>query len=892
MTLPRATYRLQLRPGFGFDEAAAVATYLADLGVSHAYVSPYLQAAPGSTHGYDVVDHSSVNEELGGEEAHARFCSALGDVGLGQVLDIVPNHMAITSGNAWWTDVLENGPASRYAGHFDVDWDPPEAKLRNTVLMPVLGDHYGRVLEAGELGLERRGGGFWITYLDHAFPLAPRSYDTILAMAAIRSGSDEMAFLADAFARLPLATATAPELVASRHRDKEVLKGWLARLCEEQPQMAAAVDEVVSAVKGDPDLLDALLDRQNHRLAHWRTAGEELDYRRFFDITTLAGLRVEDEHVFADTHARVLRWLADGVIDGLRIDHPDGMRDPEGYVRRLREAAPEGWIVVEKILEPGEALPTTWPVDGTTGYDFLNRLGGVLVDAGGIGPLTDAYAGFTGEATDYAEIVHANKHLVLREVLAADVNRLTHLFVQVCEAQRRYRDFTRSELSDVLVETIACVGVYRTYVRPDGSRSDADEVVIADALAAAAERRPDLDEALFELLGRLLRGRAGDAPAALELMARFQQTTGPVMAKGVEDTTFYTYNRLIALNEVGGDPGHVPGDVSGFHRQMAEAQERWPAAMLTSSTHDTKRSEDVRARIALLSEIPEDFAAAVRRWSDVNERHRSGDLPDRNVEWLLYQTLVGAHPLPADRALAYVEKATREAKVHTSWTDPDPSYDEAVRAFTEGILGDEAFTADLAAFVAPLVEPGWVTALTAQLVKLTAPGVPDVYQGTELWDLSLVDPDNRRPVDYDVRRRLLREIDGLEAEGMWDRLDEGLPKLALTRAALGVRSRLREAFGAGAAGRYEALVAVGPAAGHLLGFVRGGRVATLAPRLVLGLRDRGGWDDTTTVLPEGTWTDAVTGAEMKGGTVSVAEALGRFPVALLVQGDDDANGAR
>jgi (1->4)-alpha-D-glucan 1-alpha-D-glucosylmutase len=884
MSAPLSTYRLQLRPEFGFDDAVAVAGYLADLGVSHVYASPYLQAAPGSTHGYDVVDHSRVNDELGGPEAHARFCSALGDAGLGQVLDIVPNHMAITSENAWWNDVLENGPSSRYAAYFDVDWDPPEVKLRNTVLMPVLGDHYGKVLEAGEMRLQRRGGEFVVAYYDHVFPLAPRSYELPLAMAAARSGSDDLAFIADAFVRLPPATATDPTSVASRHRDKEVLKRQLARLLDEQPLVAATVDELVATVNDDPDLLDAVLDRQNYRLAFWRTAGEELDYRRFFDITTLAGLRVEDERVFADTHDRVLGWLADGVIDGLRIDHPDGMRDPETYFRRLREAAPEAWIVVEKILEPGEALPATWPVDGTTGYDFLNRLGGVLVDPAGEEPLTEAFAAFTGEPVDYGEAVHANKHLVLREVLAADINRLTNLFVDVCESERRYRDFTRHELHELLVEVIASFGVYRTYVRPDGSRSEADDNVITRALDDAAGRREDLAPELFEFLGQILRGRIGEPGGpAKELMARFQQTTGPVMAKGVEDTTFYRYNRLISLNEVGGDPGHFAGDIEGFHSQMVAMQREWPTSMLASSTHDTKRSEDTRARIALLSEIPGAFADAVRRWSKRNERHRRADLPDRNVEWLLYQTLIGAHPLPVDRALAYVEKATREAKAHTSWTDPDPAYDEAVRRFIEGVLADGKFTDDLAAFVEPLVEPGRINALTAQLVKLTAPGVPDVYQGTELWDHSLVDPDNRRPVDYDARRRLLAEVTGLGAAELWDRAEEGLPKLALTRAALHVRRRLPDCFGAGPSGAYEPLPASGAAAGHLLGFTRGGRVATIAPRLVLGLERRGGWGDTTVELPEGRWVDAVTDASVDGGAVRLTDLLGAFPVGLLVR---------
>jgi (1->4)-alpha-D-glucan 1-alpha-D-glucosylmutase len=891
MRTPLSTYRLQLRPEFGFDDAAAVADYLAALGASHLYSSPYLQAAAGSTHGYDVVDHSRVNDELGGGEAHLRLCARLGEVGLGQVLDIVPNHAAITNDNAWWTDVLENGPASRWARSFDVDWDPPEAKLRNTVLMPVLGDHYGKVLEAGDIRLQRRGGCFLVTYYEHQFPVAPRTYRLPLALAAERSGSDELAYLAGAFERLPPVTATNPATLAARHRDKEVLKRLLARLCDEQPALAAALDEAVTALNDDVDALDALLDHQHYRLAFWRTAGEEVDYRRFFDITTLVGLRVEDEQVFTETHELVLRWLADGVLDGVRIDHPDGMRDPERYVQRLREAAPDAWIVVEKILEPGEALRATWPVDGTTGYDFLNRVGGVLVDGDGEAPLTDVYAAFTGEPVDYAAVVHDGKHLVLRDVLAADVTRLTHLFVQVCEAERRYRDFTRSDLHAVLVETIACFGVYRTYVRPDGSRSEADDAVIDAALADASARRDDLDPDLFTLLGEVLRGRIGEpgGPAS-ELMARFQQTTGPVMAKGVEDTTFYRFDRLISLNEVGGDPGHFGGDVAGFHEQLADAHRHWPRAMLASSTHDTKRSEDVRARIALLSEIPEAFGEAVRRWSAQNERHRTGDLPDRNTEWLLYQTLVGAHPLTADRAVAYMEKATREAKAHTSWTDPVPDYDEAVRRFTEGILGDPAFTDDLAAFVAPLVRPGWVNALAAQLLKLTAPGVPDVYQGTELWDLSLVDPDNRRPVDFDLRRRLLAELEGgVDAVTAWaERADEGLPKLVLTRAALHLRNRLPEVFGPGPAGAYSPLPVAGAAADHVIAFSRGGLVATVVPRLPLRLERDGGWRDTTVELPDdGIWTDAVTGAPVEGGSVGVAELLDSFPVAVLVHDDGE-----
>jgi (1->4)-alpha-D-glucan 1-alpha-D-glucosylmutase len=841
---PRSTYRLQLRPGFGFDEAAAVAPYLADLGISHVYCSPYLQAAPGSTHGYDVVDHSQVNEELGGAEAHARFCARLGEVGLGQVLDVVPNHMAVTPQNAWWTDVLENGPSSRYASYFDVDWDPPERKLRNTVLLPVLGDHYGRVLEAGELELERRGGELWLRSSEHRFPIAPRTYDAVLALAAATTGDDDLAFLAGAFGDLPPAWLTDRPSVIARHRDKEVLKRQLARLLDEQPALADAVDAAVAHVNAEADLLDALLERQNYRLAHWRTAGQELDYRRFFDINDLAGLRMEDDQVFEDTHALVVDWLRRGVLDGVRIDHPDGLLDPQAYVERLRACAPDGWIVVEKILEPGEALPASWPVDGTTGYDFLNLVGGLFVDPDGEGPMTEAYAAFTGASTDYAEVVHEAKHLVVEQVLAADLHRLTNLFVQVTEQERRYRDFTRPELAAVLAEAAACFPVYRTYVRPGEPVTAADDRVIAEALDAARARRDDLDPELFALLRRVLRGEL-DGPAA-ELCLRFQQTTGPVMAKGVEDTAFYRYDRLTSLNEVGGDPSRFGTSVADFHAAMPST------GMLASSTHDTKRSEDVRARIALLSEAPTVFVERVVE--PLAARHEP---PDRNLAWLVFQTLVGAHPLPFDRAMAYVEKVTKEAKQHTSWTDPNPAYDRAVRAWMEALYASEEL-GRVATFATSIEDPGWSNALGAQLVKLTAPGVPDVYQGTELWDLSLVDPDNRRPVDHDLRRTLLAELDHLTPAEAWARRAEGLPKLLVTRDAL--RARV--------GGDYEPLAAHGPHADHVVAFARGGRHATVVTRLPLGLRRTGGWDEeTTVVLP---WGEAL-----------VADLLRDLPVAIL-----------
>jgi len=878
---PRATYRVQLRPGFGFDEAAALADYLADLGVTHLYSSPYLQAAHGSTHGYDVVDPTRVNEELGGEEAHARLCRRLGEAGLGQVLDVVPNHMAITErGNVWWWDVLENGPSSRFAAYFDVDWDPPQARLRNTVLLPILGDHYGRVLEAGELKLVRKGGKLEVHYHEHRMPVAPGSLDTLLAEAARRCGSPDLSFIADALGTLPLATATDRESIARRHRDKEVLAGQLARLCAENPEIAAAVDAVVEATNADPDRLDELLQRQNYRPAFWRTAGRELDYRRFFDVHTLVGLRMEDERVFADTHALVLRWLAAGVLDGLRIDHPDGLRDPKEYFARLRQAAPTSWIVVEKILEPGEPLPGDWPVDGTTGYDFLNRVGGLFVDPSGQEPLTDLYRELTGESAEWSELVRQKKLLVLSELLASDVNRLAEVFLQVCERHRRHRDYTRFELRQALAEVAACFPVYRTYVRAGtGEVSEEDRRRVDEAIAAAKAHRPDLDPELLDFFREILVLGVRGEPES-ELAMRFQQLTPPAMAKGVEDTAFYDFHRLTSLNEVGGSPGDFGVPPERFHEECCDSQRRWPQAMLATSTHDTKRSEDVRLRISLLSEIPERWAEAVRRWCERNARHRGEFGPDRNAEYLLYQTLVGAWPISAERLTAYMEKAVREAKVHTSWTRQDADYEKDLRDFVAAVLADPEFVAELEAFVAPLVEPARIHSLSQTLLKLTAPGAPDLYQGTEIWDLSLVDPDNRRPVDYEHRRRLLAELKAASSpEEILRRMDDGLPKLWVVRQGLHLRRSRPRAFGP--EGDYAPLRIEGARAWHAVGFVRGGEVAVVVPRLVLWLR--GDWKGTAAELPAGRWRNELTGEEVAGGNQPVADLLARFPVALLAR---------
>ena len=888
--VPGATYRVQLHAGFDFDAAAAIVPYLAGLGITHLYCSPYLQAAPGSTHGYDVVDHGRVNEELGGREGLERLHEALGAHGLGQVLDIVPNHMAITGReNRLWWDVLEDGPASLYAPFFDVDWDPPEEKLRNTVLLAILGDHYGRVLEAGGLRVARDPDGFVVRYYDNEAPVAPRTLATPLAAAAREIDSTELAEIAEGLGLLPAPEDADRFGAAERHRTKEALREALLSLLARSPAAASAVDRALERLNGDVEALDAVLERQSYRLAFWRTAGRELDYRRFFDVTGLIGLRAEDEAVFAHTHRLVLDLVADGVVDGLRIDHPDGLRDPEGYLTRLAEAAPDAWIVAEKILEPGERLPSSWPVAGTTGYDFLNLAGGVLVDPGGEDACTSVYAGLTGGATDWEEVMRDKKLLVTQEVLAADLNRLTALFVRVCEAHRRHRDYTRHELREALRETAAAFPVYRSYVRPGRPPTEDDVAHVDAAVEDVRRRRPDLDPELPGFLGDLLLLRV-PGTAETELAVRFQQFSAPVMAKGVEDTAFYTYARLVALNEVGGSPGRFGVRPEEFHAACADAAERHPTAMLAGSTHDTKRSEDVRARLALLSEQPGHWRQSVERLRALAAPHRTDGLPDRNAQYLLFQTLAGAWPLDAARAVAYMEKASKEAKEHTSWIDPVPTYDEALRRFVEGVLGDARFVAELEAIVAPLVAPGRVNSLAQLLLRLTAPGVPDVYQGTELWDLSLVDPDNRRPVDYERRRALLAESARLDASAAWrDHADDGLPKLLVLREALALRAARPAAFGPEAG--YLALPAVGPAGDHVLAFARGvgagraGAVVAVVPRLPLRLEAAGGWRETSLPLPPGCFRDVLTGTVHAGPEVRLVDLLGGFPVALLAQED-------
>ena len=791
-TVPTGTYRLQLRPEFGFDHAAQVLPYLHDLGVSHVYLSPVLQAAPGSTHGYDVVDHSRLSEDLGGPAAFHRLSDAARVLGMGVVVDVVPNHMAVptpASLNAALWSVLRDGPGSPYARWFDVEWEAQE----RAILMPVLGRRIGEVVADGEITLDTSGDEPQLRYFDHVFPVRPGT-----------EGLD----------------------------------------------------------------LPELLDRQFYRLAHWRVGDEELNYRRFFDIDTLAAVRVEDEAVFAETHAVLLALVAEGRIQGLRIDHPDGLADPRGYVMRLFGAS-GAWIVVEKILEGDEALPGDWPCAGTTGYDALARICGVLVDPAAESPLTSLYSELTGEPTDVAAVVDEAKRYVIEHGLRAEVARLVEVAATICHDHLELRDHTRRGLREAIVELLTAVPVYRAYVVPGEPAPQQSRAVIAAAVDAARARLPEDRHGTLDLVAELCLGDQGRGRHRDEFVVRFQQTCGPVMAKGVEDTAFYRYLRFTALNEVGGDPAHVGVSPDALHAWCRRQQATWPDAMTTLSTHDTKRSEDVRARLAVLSEIPAEWGEAVTSWRAQTAGYRPAPL-DAATEYLLWQTLVGAWPLEADRLTAYLEKATREAKRHTTWTEPDEAYDDAVRSFARAVLADGSVTASVADFVARL-EPGFrANVLAARLLSLTVPGVPDVYQGCDLVDLSLVDPDNRRPVDYADRRARLGALDTGGKPGDLD--DE---KLLVVSRTLRLRRERAQWFGSSST--YEAVETTTP---HALAFARAGEVVTVVSRLTARLRD--GHGDAVLRLPAGTWRDVFTGQEYVGEPL-LADVLAALPVALLTR---------
>lgn len=821
-----ATYRLQLGPDLTFDQVGDLLPYFRDLGISHLYLSPCLKADSGSTHGYDVVDPSQVNPQLGGREGFERLCRASAEFGMGLVLDMVPNHMAATGRqNPWWWDVLANGPDSCYAGFFDIRWDHLDPLLAGKVLLPVLGDELMCCLESRQIQIRRCGPEICLAYFEHEFPISKRSLHELF------------------------------------HADRGV----------------SALDALIAAINADPLRLKGFLDLQHYRLAFWRRANRELNYRRFFDIHHLAGVCVEKEAVFAATHELALHWVNKGWIDGLRIDHPDGLRDPTSYLERLRAAAPGIWVVVEKILEQGEFLAPEWPVAGTTGYDFLNLVGGLFVDPRSERLLTDFYGEFTCQSTDYRAVVHEKKLLVIELLFNSE---LSHLESLLEDSRRRYPGATSSCQDDVriaLAEVIACFPVYRTYIRPGtGEVCARDRAVVRQALADALCRQPGISPDVWRLIEEiLLLTHTGNTES--EFVWRFQQLTGPVMAKGAEDTAFYCFNRLICLNEVGGNPGDFGTLPDGFHAFCLRIQSKWPRTLLATATHDTKRGEDTRLRIGLLSEIQERWIDAVRRWSRMNAQFRRSGFPDTNTEYFLYQTLAGAWPIGCDRLMPTLLKAAKEAKVHTSWTDPDPVFEQALQAFACEVMGNADFTTDLSAFLEPLAWPAMVTSLAQTLIKCTAPGLPDIYQGTELWDRNLVDPDNRRPVDFELRRRLLAEIGTLSISDILNRYAEGLPKLFMLQRVLSARRRFIGAFGP--KGDYRPLVAEGERSGHLVAFMRGAQVVTLAPRLVVGLD--GDWRGTLIELPAGAWKNVFTGERFEGGTLELSRMFARFPVTLL-----------
>ena len=874
--IPNSTYRVQMHAGFTFDDAAGIAEYLSALGISHVYSSPYLQAAPGSMHGYDVVDHQHVNQELGGEAAHYRFCIKLGENGLGQVLDIVPNHMSLGQENHLWWDVIENGSTSRYASFFDIDWQPQEERLRDKVLVPILGDQYGVVLSRGDIRVTRSGNCFFVECAGQRLPIAPNSLPAILNRAAEYAKSDTLNFIAASFGRLPIPAFSDRRRILERNRDKIVLNSLLLRLCLEEDATCQEIDRAISELNQNHDALDDFLNQQNYRLAFWKTADQQLGYRRFFDVNTLIGLRMERDYVFDETHSLLIDWIRRGVLDGLRVDHPDGLRDPLEYFKRLRAAAPDAWIIGEKILEPGEFLRESWPIEGTSGYDFLNLALGVLVDPAGLARLTGVYSAFTGEPTCFPAIAHDKKLAVAQEGLGSDVNRLTSLFVDLCEQNRDHRDSTRVDIRRAIREVASCFSVYRTYIVPERNEiTDEDREVIAKAVKAARENKPEIGGDLFAFIEQVLTLQTTGRLES-EFVLRFQQFTSPVMAKGVEDTALYCFNRLTALNEVGADPGRDGYTLDEFHAYNAKMHATHPYTMVALSTHDTKRSDDVRARMAVLSEVPEQFAAAIDRWTRSNDRYKKNNLPDRNTEYFFYQTLIGAWPLSVDRAREYMLKAMREAKQKTSWVANHQEFEDAMTSFIESTLGDSRFTAEIEEFARWIDPAGRINSLAQTLLKHTVPGVPDLYQGSELWDHSLVDPDNRRPVDYGLRKRLLEELPTLTINEVMARMDEGLPKLALIRAALLLRRHNPLWFGANA--EYIPLTAQGSHVGHVLAFRRGANVVTVVPRLNMNLT---GWEGTTLDLPKGFWSNRLTGETFPGGAVLVANLLRHFPVALL-----------
>ncbi|HKC56206.1 MAG TPA: malto-oligosyltrehalose synthase [Vicinamibacterales bacterium] len=948
--IPAATYRLQFNKSFTFDDATAIVDYLDRLGISHCYASSYFKAVPGSTHGYDVADPTQLNPEIGDRDQYDRWVAALRAHRMGHIIDLVPNHMGIAqSCNPWWQDVLENGPSSQFASFFDIDWHPLKQELTDKVLLPILGGSYGAVLERQEITLQYVNGAFTAHYFNTVLPIAPGTYDRILALdagtllAEIGEGSDEgQEFLSilTAIRHLPARDAQTPDARAERHRETEVIKRRLARQTGASPAVLAHIRRAVMTLNGSRgdarsfDRLDELLSVQPYRLAYWRVAAEEINYRRFFDINELAALRMEDPEVFERTHAFAFELLREGAIDGLRIDHVDGLYDPGDYLERLqaraREVRPDLftgdrrlYLVVEKILGLDEWLPA-WPVEGTTGYEFLVRVNGLFVDVGHERAVNEAFERFTRLRAPFREFVYRSKQLVLRMSMASELQVLAHGLNRFSERNRHYRDFTLNLLVYAMREIIAAFPVYRTYV--NGREPDVtahDRRYIEYAVTEAKRRNARHPGVVFDFIRGLLLKKADYIPEEdrgehMKFVSKFQQVTSPVTAKGIEDTALYIYNRLVSLNEVGGEPDKFGITADALHGWLAERAKRWPHSLSASSTHDTKRSEDVRARINILSELPADWRQATGRWARMNRKARvtidGESYPSRNEEYLLYQTLVGtwpARPMTPDGEREYQErighymlKTMREAKVFTSWLNPSEPHEQAMGRFVEMVLSPSniAFRRDFVEFASRVARHGVYNSLAQLAIKIGAPGVPDFYQGTELWDFSLVDPDNRRPVDYARRRELLDALpapDGSEPSLVSELLahpEDDRLKLFASTTMLRARRAAHDVFRCGS---YEPLAVEGSAREHVFAFARvlGQRQAIVAvPRLVATLRPDGDapigdtWRDTRIAVPDTAprcYRQAFTGACASviedGGRrwIRAADAFAHFPIAFL-----------
>ncbi|MBV8610501.1 MAG: malto-oligosyltrehalose synthase, partial [Singulisphaera sp.] len=943
---PGATYRLQLHRGFRLDDVVRIVDYLADLGITDCYFSPFLHARPGSTHGYDVFDHGRINPEIGDEAAHRRMVARLLERGMGRVLDVVPNHMGVGSTNQFWLDILELGPQAQSARFFDIDWNPVKDVLAGRLLLPILEDLYGKVLEAGLLKLEREGGSFWILYHQHRLPLSPRSYPRVLdrRAAEFRARFDptdedisEFLSIRDAIRNLPAPNSTDQEDLEHVRREKEIIKRRIGLLCAQSDRLRVFIDEDVASFRGTEgdarsfDAMHELLEDQIYRLAYWRVAAEEINYRRFFDVNELAGLRTEDPTIFDLTHELIFCWAREGGVTGLRIDHPDGLADPLGYFRRLQERLflgacrerldAEGrgdvWeqivaplreryratvtedpssplfrrfpIVVEKILSRGESLPGNWPIDGTVGYEYLNVLNGIFIDTSVADEIDATYREFTGDQQPVAEVVHESKLLVADRLLASELTTLTRQLGRAAECDRKSRDFTLNDLRRVLREVIACFPVYRTYLQPGAPTLAQDREVIEQAVARARSRSPEVDATVFEFVRDVL---LLQEPEILtegcrarwdRFVIRFQQTTGPVQAKGLEDTTFYRQVRLASLNEVGGDPSRFGNSPSLFHALNVLRLKEWPGGLSATATHDTKRGEDARIRIDVLSELPGEWRTRLARWSRWNTRKRLAlnQPPDAREEHLFYQTLIGAWPFggPDDappegfvaRIQEYMVKAAREAKLNTSWIDPDPTYAEEFRQFVAETIGGpdiRPFLDDFLPFQRRVARVAVVHSLAQTLLKLVSPGIADIYQGCELWDFNLVDPDNRRPVDYEHRARLLDQIRGELSAGrprvevarrLFAQPEDGVIKLYLIWTVLNHRKADLPLY---MQGTYRPLDVLGDLRGNVVPVLRrrdGRTTIAVAPRLVAGLMGddasrpplgRDAWGETQLVLPD------------------------------------------